>query len=61
MEKVIRALEKVSLLLKINLLMKLVLWSFFGPNKGWEITRAPLLDLSLVSPSWGYGIKKLRQ
>ena len=52
-KRLFRALEKVSLLLKINLLIKLVLWSFFGPNKGWEITRAPLLDLSLVSPSLG--------
>ena len=44
MEKVInfRALDKVSLLLKINLLIKLVLWSFFGPKKGWQITWAHL-------------------
>ena len=42
MEKLFRALDKVSLLLKINLLIKLVLWSYFGPKKGWQISRAPL-------------------
>ena len=42
MEKLFRALDKVSLLLKINLLIKLVLWSYFGPRKGWQISRAPL-------------------
>ena len=34
MEKLLRALNKVSLLLKINLLIKLVLWSFFWSKKG---------------------------
>ena len=34
MEKLFRALNKVSLLLKINLLIKLVLWSFFWSKKG---------------------------
>ena len=34
MEKLFRALDKVSLLLKINLLIKLVLWSFFWSKKG---------------------------
>ena len=34
MEKLFRALNKVSLLLKINLLIKLVLWSFFSSKKG---------------------------
>ena len=33
MERLFRGLDKVSLLLKINLLIKLVLWSFFGPKK----------------------------
>ena len=33
-KRLFRALDKVSLLLKINLLIKLVLWSFFGPKKG---------------------------
>ena len=41
-KRLFRALDKVSLLLKINLLIKLVLWSFFGPKKGWQITWAPL-------------------
>ena len=40
-KRLFRALDKVSLLLKINLLIKLVLWSFFGPKKGWQITWAP--------------------
>ena len=40
-KRLFRGLDKVSLLLKINLLIKLVLWSFFGPKKGWQITWAP--------------------
>ena len=40
-KRLFRALDKVSLLLKINLLIKLVLWSFFGPKKGWQIIWAP--------------------
>ena len=39
-KRLFRALDKVSLLLKINLLIKLVLWSFFGPKKEWQITWA---------------------
>ena len=33
-KRLFRALDKVSLLLKINLLIKLVLWSFFWSKKG---------------------------
>ena len=33
-KRLFRGLDKVSLLLKINLLIKLVLWSFFGPKRG---------------------------
>ena len=41
-KRLFRALDKVSLLLlRINLLIKMVFWSFFGPKKGWQITWAP--------------------
>ena len=33
-KRLFRGLDKVSLLLKINLLIKLVLWSFFWSKKG---------------------------
>ena len=33
-KRLFRGLNKVSLLLKINLLIKLVLWSFFWSKKG---------------------------
>ena len=36
-----RTLDKISLFLKINVLIKLLLWSFYGPKKGWQITWAP--------------------
>ena len=41
-KRLFRGLNKVSLLLKINVLIKLVLWSFFGPKKEWQITWAHL-------------------
>ena len=40
-KRLFRALDKMSLFLKINVLIKLVLWSFFGSKKGWQIIWAP--------------------
>ena len=56
-KRLFRALDKMSLFLKINVLIKLVLWSFFGSKKGWQITWAP--PASGVEGGWVLPYKRL--